>query len=377
LRAQVRLLRYILDSSGSTARSAAETLQMSVPNVSRLVSAFRESGLVVGREHRQTGRRGPWSQVLSLRPRLGCSVGIDLEATRLRAIVVDFANGVTHVRRRAIPSKARPDGIVSAVAGLARGMVQRARRDGIEPCAVGLALPGPMLDAARGRIETELQFGKALIEFGPAVEAACRIPVVAASNTHCFALAHHRQRSLPHPGVEMVILVRFGIGVAIVSEGGLYPGGSHTRDLGLLRSGVIEPGRRYINLCTGSSLLRLERQRGGRRDPARLMQSPDDPVVRQWLKTALPAFAEAVFTSIVLYDPDRTVIEGLLNHLPASRREEILELVHQEVDRVRLPRRPIAFFEGDDLMGARGAALLARDQVAMRTLEHIVVSRVQ
>lgn len=374
LRAQVRLLRYILDNTASTAKGAAAALQMSVPNVSRLVSAFKHGGIVVAREQRQTGRRGPWSQVLSLRPGLGCSIGLDLEATRIRAVVVDFANATTHVQRRAIPSEARPDEVVSAVARLAGEMVRLARQRHAEPGAVGLALPGPMLDATRGRIETRMQFGKALIEFSPAVEAACGLPVVTAPNTYCFALAHHRHRSPPQPGVEMIVLVRFGIGVAVTWDGRLYKGGAQAGDLGLLVSASGPCGRRYLDLCTGSSLLRLEREHGGRRDLVELIQSTDDPLVRRWLETAIPAFAEAVFTSIVMHDPDRTVIEGLLNRIPAPRRQEILDRVRRELDGVRFPVKPIAFFEGDDLMGARGAALLARDHVATPTLEHALLA---
>src|SRR5262249_15249898 len=127
--------------------------------------------------------------------------------------------------------------------------------------------------------------------------------------------------------VEMLVLVRFGIGVAILWDGRLYRGASHAGDLGLLRSAMAACGRRYVDLCAGSSLLRLERQRGGRRTLVELMQAIDDPLVGGWLETAVPAFAEAVFTSIVMYGPDRTVIEGIMNLLPLSRREEILERV--------------------------------------------------
>ncbi len=390
LRAQIGLLRYLLDNEGSTASAAARALQISVPTVSRLVTAFRASGVVVPRERRPTGRRGPWSLVLSLSPRLGCSIGIDLEATRLRAVIVDFANAIRYEERRPIPARSRPDAIVGIVVNLARRLVGRAKRARLTPRAIGLGLPGPIVDVGRGQIETELQFGKAVVEFVPAVEAACGVPVVAAPNTYCFAVAHHRFRRQPTPDrsrppvepgdhagrfggdVEMLVLVRFGIGIAILWDGRLYRGAAHAGDLGLLRSATSPLGRRYIDLCTGSSLLRLERQRGGRRSLTELMQATGDPLVRRWLETAVPAFAEALFTSIVMYGPDRTVIEGVMTLLPLPRREEILERVYREVDRVGLPRKPLEFFEGDDLMGARGAALLARDQIAPATFEAVV-----
>ena len=77
------ILRYVLDHPTATRRDTAHDLHLSFPNVCRLVSGFQEQATLVEEHLKQTGKRGPRSKTLSLRADLGCTVGIDLEATRV------------------------------------------------------------------------------------------------------------------------------------------------------------------------------------------------------------------------------------------------------------------------------------------------------
>ena len=365
-RAHAALLRYILDHPDATCKSAAEGLGMSFPNVCRVVAGFRDRGLVVGREHKQTGKRGPWSQVLALAPHLGATIGVDLEATQVRGVLLDFANNVIETVRRPVPASAGPPEIVALVAETAGSLAELNRKTRGGPgAAAGLALPGPITDARLGRIRTFLQFGEAEIEFAPAAQRAAGVPTFSTSNTYCFAVGHHRLTHPGRPGIDLVILDRFGIGAAALWDGRLFSGADdYAGDLGLLRCGTGEPGRRFVDVCTGASLLARERTRGGTRGLWDLLQAPEDPVVTEWLAGAVPAFAEAVAIGLVMYNPDRILIEGIFNRLPVGIRDRITGLATDEA--VKLGHKPpkIEFFAGDDLFGARGAALLARDAVA-------------
>lgn len=364
-RSKVNLLRYFLDHSGATCRGAAESLGMSFPNVCRLVlSQFKPAGLVISRDSKQTGQRGPHSQVFTLKPGLGATIGIDLEATRIRCLVMDFSNNVTDVLRSTVSASAGPDEVVSAVAELSGQAVRQAHGRGLRPWAVGLALPGPVLDVGRARIRTELQFGDALIEFVPAVSERAGIPAFSAPNTHCFAAAHGRLGT-DHWPVELVILNRYGIGAAVSWKGKIFTGSSQVAgEIGRLWCGAVSPARRYHELCTGASLLRLDRQHGRRRSLGELIQSPMDPVVQDWLVEAIPAFADAICTTTVAYNPDRVLIDGVFNSLPSEIRTRVTARVIDELAPTGFRIPVLEFFEGDDLMGARGAAYLARDQVA-------------
>lgn len=362
-RTNINLLRYMLDHPGTTCKGVAEDLGMSLPNVFRLVAGFKESGIVTGSEQKQTGKRGPWSQVISLRADLGCTIGVDLEATRIRGVILDFANNITDVTRQPLSPTDGPEEIVSAVAEVADQLVRTAHKQKIEVSAVGLGLPGPVTDMALGRVRTELQFGKETMEFIPLVEGKCGIPTSAAANSYCFTIGHHRMHKPRGTGIEMVVLNRFGLAAALMWNGQLYTGASHyAGDLGLLPCGSGD--RRYRDVCTGASLLKWARERNDERPFQELLQSPDDPLVREWLEEAVPGFAHAICAAIIIYNPDSVLIEGIFNKLPEETRGQIAEIVTEEVKQIGNMLPEIKFFEGDDLMGARGAALLARDGVA-------------
>ncbi|MCX6376521.1 MAG: ROK family protein [Armatimonadetes bacterium] len=374
-RTGINLLRYVLDHPHATSRAIATDLGMSFPNVCRLVSEFKGSGTLVSGASKQTGRRGPRSQAVMMRPDLGCSIGVDLEATRVRGVKLDFAGEVVNVVRKPIAPSAGPEEVVSSVADVAGVLTKSAREKSPNVCALGLALPGPLVDAEMGRVRTELQFGVADIEFVPAVRGACGMEVGAFANIYCFAAGHHRIYSPREKGVEMVILDRFGLAAAVVWNGRLYTGATHyAGDLGLLRCGEGYPGRTYRDVCTGASLLRLARQRDVDKSFQELLQSPNEPVVREWLRDAVPAFAQAIFAAVIAYNPDRVVIEGIFNRFPPKIRRQIIRAVNEELAEIGSTPPSIRFFEGDDLMGARGAALLARDAVADSVLAEIVRS---
>lgn len=370
-RTNINLLRYVLDHPGATCKGAAEDLAMSLPNVFRLVAGFKHSGLIIGRQQKQTGKRGPWSQVISLCSSLGATVGVDLEATSVRGVVLDFANEVRAEMRHALSPSTGPEEIVSAVADVALSLVEESRKDELEPSAVGLGLPGPVTDMTRGSVRTELQFGKASLEFVPLVESRCGLPVFSAANSYCFANGHHRMHKPRGTGIEMVILNRFGLAAALVWDGQLYTGASHyAGDLGLLPYG--KSGMRYSDVCAGSSLLKWARGNGDDRPFQELLRSPDDPLVQGWLGTAVPAFIRAICNAVVVYDPNTVLIEGMFNSFPEETKRRIVDTALHEIGRVGNMLPEIRFFAGDDLMGARGAALMARDGVADLVLAGLI-----
>jgi predicted NBD/HSP70 family sugar kinase len=176
------------------------------------------------------------------------------------------------------------------------------------------------------------------------------------------------------PGIDMVILNRFGLAATIVWNGQLYTGASHyAGDLGLLPTAGSQ-SRLYRDVCTGAALLRLARLREDRRPFQELIQSPDCPAFTEWLRGAVPAFAQAIYAAVIAYNPDRVLIEGIFNRFPAGVRRRIVELVTAELEKTANMLPEIRFFEGDDLMGARGAALLARDDVVDEAMIRIIRS---
>lgn len=361
------ILRYITDHPGATRRTVSEDLKLSFPNVCRLVAGFQDAGIVREREMRKVGKRGPMSKTLALRGDIGCTVGVDVEATQLRAVALDFGNEVVAVMRKPVSADTSPNELVGQVANMARDMIGVAMKKMLRVHALGLALPGPVVDQAVGRVFTELQTGHSNVVFVPEVEQAAGLPTYCAANTLCFAIGHHRFHHPRQRDAEMVILNRFGIGVCVLRGDEAFSG-----ELGLLPFGGGATEMRYHDVCTGASLLRRARELGDRRDLQAILSSPDDPLLTEWLETAVPAFAQAIYCGIVMYKPDQVVIEGIFSSLPERVREEIARAVTARLSAIGLSAPLVGLFEGDDLMGARGAALTARDHVADDILIELV-----
>ena len=375
-RTSVALLRYLLDHPGATAPEASDELGMSFQNVYRLIGDLRAADLLLSQDFKRTSRRGPQSQVVSLRPELGCTLGVDLEATQVRGVVLDFANQDAHVWRHPLAPTDGPREILAAVAEAARSLAAQATAAGAPPLTVGLGLPGPLLDAATGRSHTRYQFGEATLEFAPAVEAACGLHPVTNHNAHCFALGHHRAHNPNRPGIELVLLNRFGLAAALLWDGRLFTGSSsYAGDLGALSCPVGRGHASFNELCTGGALLSLARTRGDGRSFGDLIRHPEDPLVNTWLEKAIPAFAAALHAGALIYNPHRILLEGIFNDLPADSRQRLLELATQAIERSGLQSPTVEFYDSDDLMGARGAAFLARDEVADEALRGILRSR--
>lgn len=352
------ILRYIMDHPGATRRTVSEDLKLSFPNVCRLVAGFEAAGIVVEHEMRKVGKRGPMSKTLAVRGDIGCTIGVDVEATQVRAVALDFSNEVVAVLRKPVPADTSPERLVELVANMARDTVSVVTRKTLSGHAVGLALPGPIIDQTTGRVSTELQTGHSNIEFVPAAQNATGLLAFCAANTLCFAIGHHRFHHPRQRDTEMVILNRFGIGVCVLRGNEVFSG-----ELGLLPFGTGSTVTRYHDVCTGASLLRRAREQGDPRDLQAILSSPDDPLLTEWLETAIPAFAQAIYSGIVMYRPDRVVIEGIFSRLPERVREEITRIVTANLAAIGFSVPQVGLFEGDDLMGARGAALTARDQV--------------
>ncbi len=361
------ILRYIVDHPLATRRSVSEDLKLSFPNVCRLVAGFEDSGIVTEHEMRQVGKRGPMSKTLALRGDIGCTIGVDIEATQLRVVALDYANEVVAVLRKPVPADATPQALVALVATMAGDMIDVVKKKALRGQAIGLALPGPIVDRSTGRVLTELQVGLSDVEFGPEAEQATGLPTFCAGNALCFAMGHHRFHHPRQRETEMVILNRFGVGVCVMKGDQVFSG-----EMGLLPFSAGPEMTRYHDVCTGASLLRRARASGDSRDLQAILSSPDDPLLTEWLGTATPAFAQAIYSGIVMYSPGRVIIEGIFSSVPEHVRAEIARMVTDRLASVGLSAPSIGLFEGDDLMGARGAAMMARDHVADDILIELV-----
>jgi predicted NBD/HSP70 family sugar kinase len=203
-----------------------------------------------------------------------------------------------------------------------------------------------------------------------AVKNICRMPTFAVPADLCFAIGHHRIRYPLDTEPEMAVLNRMELSATVIREGWC----SSTGQLGMLPYKNGPTKRYYRDVCTGSALVKLAKSRGVELQYSELIESPGNPVVKEWLACAVPSFAQAIYSGVVMYEPCRVIIDGVFNVMPERVRKHLVDLVTKELTTNGLALPRICLFHGDDLMGARGAAFIARDRVADDVITQVLQS---
>ena len=100
-----------------------------------------EEGLLLERAA-PGSRRGRRGVAVNLNPEFGHLVGFDMEALRLRAVVVDFAGQLVWQKRKNLAPTRTGDELISEVLGFLDGAVKEARLKYKNLLGVGLAASG-------------------------------------------------------------------------------------------------------------------------------------------------------------------------------------------------------------------------------------------
>lgn len=296
---------------------------LSAQTVANIAAELLREGLLSERDGRPNGRGAP-PRLLSLNPRGGCTVGVEIARGELRSVLVDLGGKVlgTHVSRLSEPTPARalPQLRRDVVALLRRPSERRCHR----PLGIGVVMPGPF-DASRPRSlgPTELP-GWGDIDVAAAVEAALGVPALVGNDATAAVVGevlHGVAR-----GLRDVCLLHIGagLGLGIVQDGRPVSGASgNAGEIGHVvavpggrpcfcgRAGCLE---RYVSLEALGEALRLAP--GPRRDAgisaAALLARLDrgDARLAAWIEVAAALLGWAVDMLASLFDPQAIVIGG-------------------------------------------------------------------
>jgi glucokinase len=315
------------------------------------------------------------------------TVGVDVGGTSAKAGLVDA--GGTLVATRVAPTPHASAELDDTVTGLVSHLVERARRDGDEVAAVGLAVAG-FVDPDRRSVS----FGAHLPWRDEPVVARMAerlgLPVTLEHDANAAGLAEHRVGAAAKARVAVLVALGTGIGAALLVDGKVFRGAFGVApELGHL---VLVPGGRACpcgkhgcleRYCSGTALgagadelvaagedfttLRASWERGlplTGRDVAHAAAAGDALARRvfadfaSWLGRGLALVAD-------VFDPDVVVIGGevsasaplFLDDAVRTYGEEVTGRGHRRLAQVRP-----AVLGGD--AGVIGAALDARERGA-------------
>ncbi|MEO3779120.1 ROK family protein [Micromonospora sp. B11E3] len=295
-------------------------------------------------------------------------VALDVGGTGMKCALVRPDGDIVHAERHPTDAGRGPDAVVRSILEVAEGLAGKARADGLDPVALGIAVPG-VVDEVRGVAVWSANVGFRNVPLRDLAVARLGLPTALGHDVRAGGLAEARLGAGQGSGQLLFVAIGTGIAAAHV-VGGVAAVGAHgaAGEFGHIlvrpcgpRCGCGRPGcleavasaaaiaRRYAELADSPA---------SAADVARRAATGEPTAVRVW-REAVEALADGLATAQALFDVERVVIGGglaqagphLFDPLRAALRE-----------RMTFHREPVLVAAAlGDQAGCLGAALLALD----------------
>ena len=236
-----RLLHQIRRQGQAERLELARSSHISNSRVCDLIQLMIGQDLLI-EELTGTERRGRRGVPVMLNPSYGHLVGFDMEAKRLRLLVVDFAgNTVWQTQQKLVPPKNRRV-LIDDILGFIEKGLKEIRQKYKNILGIGLAANG-VIDVHRGVIlHYDLVEVARDLPLRDLVAGQTGVPCVMEDNIRALTLAEWINGSAKHLDSFICLAVRSGVGAGIVINGRLHLG-SH--------GFAGEPG--YMPVTSGSN----------------------------------------------------------------------------------------------------------------------------
>jgi N-acetylglucosamine repressor len=216
-----RILNLIFRESRCSRLHLARRLNINASTIGHYVDDFLGKGVLM-EDHSGPTRRGRSPVPVWLNPAYGGFLGVDLEALRVRAVLVDFAGEVVAQKEVGLRAGLGPEAVLEVVVDVA---MRTAGMGGDRRLfAVGVAAPG-RLDLARGRI---IRYG--LLPDFHDVPLVDRLrphfdcPIYMEENIRALTLAELLRGIGRGHRHFLCLAARSGFGMGIVIDGRIYTG---------------------------------------------------------------------------------------------------------------------------------------------------------
>ncbi|MEW2375908.1 ROK family protein [Micromonospora sp. NPDC047812] len=297
-------------------------------------------------------------------------VALDVGGTGMKCALVRADGVVLHTERHPTDAGRGPDAVVDTVLGVAEGLAGKARADGLDPVAVGIAVPG-VIDEERGIAVWSANVGFRDVPLRDLAHERLGLPTALGHDVRAGGLAEARLGAGREAGHVLFVAIGTGIAAAHVVDGTaatgahgaageighilVRPGGPRC---GCGRPGCLEAvssasaiGRRYSELAAVPATAAEVADRAAAGEPL---------AVDVW-REAVEALADGLATGQALYDVEAVVLGGGLTRAGARLLDPLRAALHERMTFHREPRL-VAAALGDEA-GCLGAALLALDSL--------------
>ncbi|XAN45409.1 ROK family protein [Micromonospora oryzae] len=319
-------------------------------------------------------------------------VALDVGGTGMKCALVRPDGSTVHTERHPTDAGRGPDAVVETILDVAEGLAGKARADGLDPVALGIAVPG-VVDEAAGVAVWSANVGFRDVPLRDLAAARLGLPTALGHDVRVGGLAEARLGAGRGTGHVLFVAIGTGIAAAHVVDGvaatGAHgaageighilvrPGGPRC---GCGRDGCLEAvasasaiARRYAE-ATGAGLTGtgptgaagggglagggLAGTPTSAADVADRAAAGEPAAARVWAE-AVEALADGLATGQSLYDVEAVVVGGGLAQAGPRLFDPLRAALHERMTFHRRPRLAAAAL-GDEA-GCLGAALLALD----------------
>lgn len=343
----ISLVARMLWKTGGISRvDIARELNLYRSTVTNIIATLIESKLVYeGEEGSAMSRGGRKPIILRLNERFGCVVGIDVQPSHYRAVIVDISGTTVHEEKGSFAGE-RFEDIIDAILHSVHTQIERLALPLLGIC---IGVPG-IVNSADGIIRYAEPFRLSNYDVYTATKSRHAVPVMVENDANCCAwlqLAQHRQEQQKdficligdyHEGnLQFGDRSGIGVGIGVSIDGKVYSGSSWAAGEFLSLS--------WREGCMGQTGLPLD---------LRLGLASNAEAYRVFLKDLFSSLVPVVS----VLDPSSFYIHGK----PFASEEKVRFLLSQEVPQFEAALAKIGcrliLDAGDEYVVARGAAMM-------------------
>lgn len=301
-------------------------------------------------------------------------VALDVGGTGMKCALVRPDGTVHHEERHPTLAARGPAAVTENILEIATGLTAKARADGLEPVAVGVAVPG-VVDEENGVAVWSSNVGFRDVPLRSLIEGRLNLPAALGHDVRVGGIAEARLGAGQGERHVLFAAIGTGIAAALVVNGAGYNGAHGAAgELGHIivrpggppcpcgQNGCLEAiasaraiGARYAELSgsTGSTAFDV------------VSRINSDKVARQVWHEAINALADGLITAQALFDVGVLVLGGGLAEAGDTL---LIPLTREMGKRITFHRMPkIVKAALGDTAGCKGAALLALDHLEHTT----------
>jgi predicted NBD/HSP70 family sugar kinase len=224
VKSKKNLLMRSIRRNGSMGRlDLARQLQLSNSRVCDFVQEMLDDRLLT-ENHAGSDRRGRRGVPVELNPEFGHFVGFDMEAKRLRLILVDFSGHILWKKQEKLFAPNDRSGLIDCLLKFIEKGMKEIHKQSKKILGIGLAGAG-VVDSKRGvLIHYDLLEAASDIPLRDLVANATGLPCIMEDNIRALTLAEWISGSAQHLHSFICLAVRSGVGAGIVLNNKLFTG---------------------------------------------------------------------------------------------------------------------------------------------------------